>query len=75
MTVRKMEAASGLANWVRNLCSRARPTMPAGIVAMPSSHARRSSGVSILRRTRLRKKPRMMRTQSLRKKMNRATAG
>ena len=41
--VRKMAAASGLANRVRKVCSRASPVMPTGMVAMTSSQASRSS--------------------------------
>jgi hypothetical protein len=38
LMVRKMAAASGLANRVRKVCSRARPVMPTGM-AQPASHA------------------------------------
>ena len=40
---RKTAAANGLANRVRNECSRAMPVRPTGMVAMTSIQARRSS--------------------------------
>ena len=64
MIVRKIDAARGLAKIVRSLCSNARPRMPAGTVATMSNQAMRSSGVSILRVFKVRRKPPMMRTQS-----------
>ena len=61
LTVRKIAAASGLANSVRRACSNTRPVSPAGIVATISSHAMRSSGVSRRRVRSVRKKPPMIR--------------
>lgn len=78
--VRKMAAASGLANRVRKVCSNANPVIPTGMVAMTISQASRSSAfcVTIRRAAMLgrsvRKKPRIMRTQSARKKMSSAMA-
>ncbi len=78
--VRKMAAANGLANRVRKVCSRASPVMPTGMVAMTSSQASRSSAsVVTMRRAamlgrRVRPNPRMIRTQSDRKKTIRASA-
>jgi hypothetical protein len=80
LMVRKMAAASGLANRVRKVCSKASPVMPTGMVAMMSSQARRSSASVVTRRRAamegrmVRANPAMMRTQSERKKMIRATA-
>ena len=74
MIVRKIAAASGLANSVRSACSSARPVMPAGIVATISSHAIRSSGVSSLRVRSVRAKPRTIRTQAARKYHSSASA-
>ena len=64
--VRKMAAASGLANSVRRPCSNTRPTIPTGMVPSTSSHAMRSGGVSI-RRLRIEvKNPRITAAQSRR---------
>jgi hypothetical protein len=65
--VRKIAAASGLANKVRRVCSSARPVIPAGMVATMSSQAIRSSGVVSRRVRRVWKKPPMIRIQSARK--------
>ena len=66
LMVRKMAAASGLANRVRSWCSKARPSTPTGMVPMMISQASRSSDVSARRLPRVRKKAAMMRAQSLR---------
>ncbi len=73
-TVKKMAAASGLANSVRNVCSSASPMMPAGIVAMMMSQAIRSWTVSTLRWRIELKKPPMIRTQSRQKNSSNASA-
>ena len=49
LMVRKMAAASGLANRVRRPCSNSSPTMPTGMVAMISSQAMRASELSTRR--------------------------
>ena len=41
LIVKKMAAASGLAKSTRNLCSKIRPVMPAGMVATTNSQAMR----------------------------------
>jgi hypothetical protein len=80
LIVRKIAAASGLANRVRKVCSSSSPVMPTGIVPITSSQASRSSlSRATIRRSlsvgpRVRNQAEMMRTQSLRKKINNATA-
>ena len=49
MSVRNAAAANGLANNVRNGCSKASPISPTGMVAAISSHARRCEDVAIWR--------------------------
>jgi hypothetical protein len=44
LTNRKALAATGLASAVRKTCSKARPVIPTGIVAITISQASRSSG-------------------------------
>ncbi len=78
--MRKIAAATGLANRMRKVCSNSTPVRPTGMVAMISSQARRSSeSVVTIRRAlrlgrRVRRKPRMIRAQSCRKKISSATA-
>jgi len=80
LTVRKIAAASGLAKMVRKVCSRASPVRPTWIVAMTISQASRlSSSSATIRRAemlgrRLPKKPRTMRTHSVRKNSSSAVA-
>ena len=47
LMVKKIAAESGLANWVRSLCSKARPTIPTGMVARMISQIRRWRGSAI----------------------------
>jgi len=77
---RNTAAAVGLAKMVRKVCSRVMPVSPTGMVASTIIQARRSSGPWMLnRRSRsprsiLRKKPRMILTQSARKNHSSASA-
>ena len=74
LMVRKIDAASGLANSVRRECSNTSPKIPTGTVPMISSHAMRWCGVSTRRvRTEVRN-PRMIAAQSRQKNSMRATA-
>ena len=75
----RIAAASGLANKTRKVCSSATPTRPTGMVAKmiiqasrsslsaTASRGRRCCRVSRTLAGRLRKKPRMILTQSARK--------
>ena len=63
--MRKIAAASGLANSTRNGCSRTSPARPTGIVATTISQASFWSADRISRWAMLVKNPRMTRTQAL----------
>ena len=64
--MRKTDAATGLANSTRNSCSKSRPMIPTGTVAITINQARRSVSVSMRRRSRLRKSDEMILAHSLR---------
>ncbi len=74
MPIRNAEAGTGWAKIVRNACSNSRPTMPTGIVASTSNHARRWSTVLMPLSRTLVSRPAMTRTQSRRKKTTKASA-
>ena len=74
MRVRKIDAASGLANTVRNECSKASPKRPTGMVPRMSSQAIRWWGVSMRRCRSEVTKPPTMATQSRQKNTTRAMA-